>query len=100
MRNIYISNAFSLQMIKDLPANVAVNEISKNEFEEYKKTAVSVVGHQDTAVVLGVEFNRISINLDKGDVLMVGQIVGGRLPEGATSLPEGYAFKFLKIEIN
>lgn len=100
MRNIYISNAFSLQMVKELPANIKISEIAKNEFEEYKKTAVSVVGHADTAVVLGVEFNRVNITLDKGDVLMVGQIVGGRLPEGATTLPEGFSFKFLKVEIN
>lgn len=65
----------------------------------------SVVGHQDTANVLAdmlgvpVSFNRVSMKLEKGDVLYVGQVVGGRLPEGAVELPEGFSIKFLKVEI-
>lgn len=55
----------------------------------------SVVGHADTAAVftalLGreVEFNRESVKLPPGQILLVGQYSGPRLPEGATSLPEG-----------
>lgn len=96
----FISNAFSLQMLKNLPQEIAVSEVEKSEFDAFKETAISAVGHADTAVVLGVEFNRVNITLDKGDVLMVGQIVGGRLPEGATTLPEGFSLKFLKVKIN
>jgi hypothetical protein len=96
--NIYISNAFSLQMLNG-DAMVSVQEISEDEFDEVKSTAKSVVGHEDTANVLGVEFNRESITLNKGDVLYVAQIIGGRLPEGATELPDGFRFKFLKVAI-
>ena len=37
------------------------------------------------------------ITLDKGDELFVAQLQGGRLPEGSTTLPEGFSFKFLKV---
>lgn len=93
----YVGNAFSLQMVSNFPATVKVEECSKDE--ALSPDNVSVVGHQDTANVLGVAFNRVSVKLAKGDVLYVAQIVGGRLPEGCTTLPDGYSFKFLKVTI-
>ena len=33
----------------------------------------------------------------KGDIAFVAQLQGGRLPEGSTTLPEGFSFKFLKV---
>lgn len=96
--NIYISNAFSLQMLNS-DAMISVEEIPEEDFNNVKNIAKSVVGHEDTANVLGVEFNRENITLNKGDILYVAQIVGGRLPEGATELPDGFRFKFLKVAI-
>lgn len=93
----YVGNAFSLQMVSNFPATVKVAECTKKE--ALAADNVSVVGHPDTAAVLGVKFNRVSVKLSKGDVLYVAQIVGGRLPEGCTTLPEGYSFKFLKVTI-
>ena len=78
---------------------ISVEEISEDDFNNVKHNAVSVVGHRDTATILGVEFNRESITLNKGDVLYVAQIIGGRLPEGATTLSDGFKFKFLKVAI-
>lgn len=80
-------------------AVISVEEIPEEDFNNIKNIAKSVVGHEDTANILGVEFNRESITLNKGDVLYVAQIVGGRLPEGATTLPEGFSFKYLKVAI-
>lgn len=82
-------------MIKDFPATVKVEECSKEE--ALAPDNISVVGHQDTANVLGVKFNRANLKLYKKDVLYVAQIVGGRLPEGCTTLPEGFSFKFFKV---
>ena len=84
-------------MVSNYPATVKVVECSKDE--ALSSDNVSVVGHPDTAAVLGVKFNRVSVKLNKGDVLYVAQIVGGRLPEGCTTLPDGYSFKFLKVTI-
>ena len=104
----YIANAFSLQMISDLVKEGGVNisfvEISDlNEIKESE--TISAVGHPDTAAVISsllgkeVPANRISINLEKGDILYVAQIIGGRLPEGCKTLPENFSLKFYKVEI-
>ena len=92
---VYISNAFSLQMIGGSSYDLHVEEVSREDVPFVE--AHSVVGHADTANILGVKFNRESVTLKEGDVLYVAQIVGGRLPEGATTLPEGFKMKFLKV---
>ena len=100
---IYICNAFSGNMV---PENCLIRKtklsleglktiLAKLNEEEIK----SAVGHEDTAKLftnlLGfpVEKNRINVALDECDGALVGQISGGRLPEGCTTLPEG-------IEVN
>ena len=94
--NKYLSNAFSLQMLKG-DCTVKVKEVN---FEEVlNDNPMSCIGHQDTANVLGVPMNRVNISLNKEDILYVAQLQGGRLPEGATTLPEGFSFKFYKIEL-
>jgi hypothetical protein len=64
-----------------------------------KEGVVSAVGHADTAAVLGVPMNRLNVSLEQGDELYVAQLQGGRLPEGATTLPSGFSFKFLKVSV-
>lgn len=93
---MYLLNAFSLQMVQ-YPCTISVEEVS-----ELPPVAdlQSAVGHQDTANVLGVPMNRVNVKLAQGDVCYVAQLVGGRLPEGSTTLPEGFSFKFLKVTIN
>lgn len=96
MARILIGNAFSLQMVAEFPTSVKIEEVTREAIPE---TAHSIVGHQDTANVLGVVMNRESVVLEKGDVLFVAQIQGGRLPEGSTTLPEGFSFKFLRVTL-
>ena len=97
MKKNYLLNAFSLQMLEG-DATVRFTEVSR---EQVFSTGhlVSAIGHADTARVLGVEMNRISVTLKKGDVAFVAQLMGGRLPEGSTTLPEGFTFKFIKVEV-
>jgi hypothetical protein len=87
----YLLNSFSLQMVTGFPVTVKFEEVT-----ELPRGLVSAVGHQDTANVLGVQMNRVSVTLKSGDVFYIAQLQGGRLPEGSTTLPEGYSFKFLK----
>lgn len=101
---IYLGNAFSLQMLDVTVSNtvnivpVGIEEIASSDF-------MSVIGHADTAAVVSnilkreVAPNRVSVRLEKGDVLYVAQVTGGRLPEGATTLPEGFSLAFLKVTI-
>lgn len=91
---MFLTNAFSLQMLEKFPASVKVSEVS-----ELPEGLESAVGHADTAAVLGVPCNRVNVKLGKGDTVFVAQLQGGRLPEGSTTLPEGFTFRFLKVEI-
>lgn len=106
---VFISNAFSLQMmsadephqIKTWPMTIG----SVREFWRDRVPVVSAIGHADTARVvsdmLGVEVpaQRIALKLEPGDMLIVAQIFGGRLPEGATSLPEGFDLRFVGVKV-
>lgn len=90
---MYLLNAFSLQMV-DFPC-----EIKFEEVDQLPEGLTSAVGHQDTANVLGVPLNRCNVHLNQGDVAYVAQLQGGRLPEGSTTLPEGFSFKFIKVTV-
>lgn len=92
MKPIYLLNAFSLQMLSSFPVQITFVEVP-----ELPEGLTSAIGHQDTAKVLGVDCNRIAVTLQRGDVAYVAQLIGGRLPEGCTTLPKGYQFKFIKI---
>lgn len=95
----YLTNAFSLQMLAEFPRHLHVTEIPEYRFTELAKSAYSVVGHADTARILGVEHRRESITVAPGDHILVAQLQGGRLPEGATELPEGFSFRYLFVEV-
>lgn len=103
----YLANAFSLQMLEALPAVIKVREAKEEEIfsvaadgsKNLVNGIVSVIGHEDTARVLGVPFNRISVKFKDGDIIYVAQLQGGRLPEGATTLPEGFKFKYIKVTL-
>jgi len=95
----YISNAFSLQMVRpeDLP-QVRLMAIERPAAYEVG-AATSIVGHADIAAVLGVAMNRASVTLERGDCLWVAQLIGGRLPEGCKTLPEGFRLQWILVEV-
>ena len=101
---MYLLNAFSLNMLVG-NADVAIREVSLDTARNLAKIATSAVGHADTAAVfadvLGVPVpcNRVTVALKEGDVTLVGQYSGPRLPEGATSLPEGATIKWLVVAV-
>jgi len=97
-----LTNAFSLQMLAELNADVTVREITPAEVPEDTESAM---GHADIAAVAGsvlgreIPVVRSSQKLTETDELYVAQFMGGRLPEGATTLPEGFSIKWLKITV-
>ena len=101
----YISNAFSLAMIPD-GGTVRVKKVNLPAIAQRLVNPVSIVGHADTAQVftslLGIDVsaNRQSITLTDKDILYVGQLIGGRLPEGATKLPEGFEIIWMCVRID
>ena len=95
----FLTNAFSIQMLSG-SATVRFEEI---EAKDVPSDVTSAIGHADTAAVLSdllgfpVSMNRMNVALDENTELYVAQLVGGRLPEGATTLPEGFQFKFFRV---
>jgi len=104
----YIANAFSLQMIGKLPATIKVSEVTIHEIKMAITNGITwAIGHADTArvaekalgVPAGTAFQRRNITLETEDVLYVLQVVGGRLPEGCTELPEGVHLEWRKVVV-
>ena len=102
---MYLLNAFSLNMLAG-NADVHVREVSLDTARNLAKVCTSAVGHADTAAVfssvlgVAVPCNRATVALKDGDAALVGQYSGPRLPEGAVSLPEGAAIKWLVVGVN
>ena len=104
---IFLANAFSLQMVQTDQYRLAIKTVSTNEVANrlQNETWVSCVGHTDIAAVAGdmlgmeVQYNRGNISLREGDTMFVAQVIGGRLPEGATKLPNGYTIVWKQVEI-
>lgn len=65
---------------------------------------MSAIGHADTAHLVSVELgvnipaNRINVNLQSDDRVLVAQYNGPRLPEGTTELPDGAKIQFCMVE--
>ena len=101
---MFILNAFSLNMLVG-NADIVVREVTRAVAASLATWCSSAVGHADTAAVfsavLGVPVpcNRATVALKEGDVALVGQYNGPRLPEGATSLPEGATIKWLVVGV-
>lgn len=102
-KQILLGNAFSMQML-DLSKEQQIR-VTPVDPIDVPVEATSVIGHKDMATLVGkllgreTSYNRVSSRLEKGDILYVAQYTGGRLPEGATELPEGATIKFIKVEI-
>lgn len=99
-------NAFSANMIAEFPASVGFTEIGSAVARwELSGELHSAVGHADTAAVFAkvlgipVPCNRETVTLHAGQLAILGQYSGPRLPEGATTLPEGARIKWLLVEV-
>lgn len=104
-----LTNAFSIQMLdtsKKSSHTVSFKETAVDDIKELilKNGVLSAIGHEDTASVLShmlglaIPANRVNIQLNN-DPIIVAQIVGGRLPEGATTLPKGIEIKFFVVNM-
>ena len=111
---IFLANAISGAMLTDLiPEEGLEVRLSKPTTEQVirlindapEDTVESVIGHKDVATVMGnmlgmeVPFNRVSIKLKEGDVLVWAQMDGPRLPEGATTLPPDTKLTWMMLQV-
>jgi len=93
---IYILNAFSLNMIPETGCSMNIRLASDTMVSDARKAVKdgianvkSAIGHPDTARLVDFPCARETVTLQRGDTALVAQYRGPRLPEGATSLPEG-----------
>jgi len=109
---IILANAFSLQMVDTNVLNkVSFMPMSLDDVRDTISVAqadnnfVNAVGHADTMAVLNnmlgtnLTANRINVKLDENTTIIVAQVIGGRLPEGCTTLPEGTQIRFIEVEM-
>ena len=110
----FLTNAFSLNMLNQ-PYNmdIRVSEVSKWTAAQVVRRAdnlVNAIGHADTDGIIRAMLTgpydkplpvgeRLSVSIDVGDTVVVGQYSGPRLPEGATALPEGATIKFMVVQV-
>jgi len=110
MKTLYICNAFSLQMLAFEENMIRVTPVPSpaawlENVEPLFDILHSAVGHADTAAIFSsvlnmeVKENRTSISMSKDIELLVGQYSGPRLPEGATTLPQGATIKWFHVKL-
>lgn len=102
----WITNAFSLNMLGDHDiVDVRIRRLELHDAQPLAAHAVSAVGHDDTAQLLGtllglpVPVNRASLELATGDTLLVGQYRGPRLAPGETRLPDGAHVAWYRLDL-
>lgn len=105
---MYILNAIPGSVIPQDGITLRFERVSEREaakaIRQANRTdagAVSAIGHQDTANIISlllgeeVRMNRVSVpTLKDGDCNLMALYQGARLPEGATTLPEGATMAF------
>lgn len=115
---LYIVNAFSLNMLQNIfNDGKSSHKIKFHLIHPWmleglimgdKINVVNAIGHADTAYLVAKQFEldgiilpeaqRINVNVNDCDNLIVAQYTGPRLPEGCTKLPEGAEIKYYSIE--
>jgi len=106
---LHISNAFSLGMLQGSEVTLKVTEVGTETVKTLLKSQdfQNSIGHQGTADILtslldvNVPMNRASIKLQKGDALIVFQLLT-RLEEGKVLSKEEIEklpFKFFLVEV-
>lgn len=100
---VTLTNAFSINMLNG-NGTVSFEKIPVEEVKSLLAEGfVSAIGHAETAKILegmlgvSVPVNRASVKLN--GPMVVAQYMGPRLPEGATTLPEGAKIEFWKVEL-
>lgn len=111
MSTCYLTNAFSLNMV-DLNNKNSI-EIDEVPYESVAVAlraypVVNAIGHKPTDILVQQDLlrncglcipegNRLSIQFEKNDLMIVAQYVGPRLEEGLTVLPVGATIKYIAV---
>lgn len=85
----YISNAFALSMLTEIPATLRVSELTVEDVRKLlsENEFISAIGHQSTSLILSellqipIPMNRVQIKIGGNDKLIVYQLMQ-RVEEG------------------
>ena len=101
VKNVFVGNVFTFGFLANKNVDIKSREITWAEFDKVLNSGnfINYMGHADVAHMVGLEMNRISISVNKGDVVYLAQYDGPRLPEGCTVLPEGASLVPIKVEV-
>ena len=110
----YLTNAFSINMLKD-DANVSFSKLDISEVATHiDSSTANAIGHADTDTVVRKDLTqncnvspfelhlgqRMTVSVERGDIMIVAQYRGPRLEEGATSLPAGATIEYWLVTID
>jgi len=111
---LYLANTFSINMLPRDYHNYKFLPISPFEAAAIlyvlRDRVTNIIGHADTAALVELvlraqapelelpEPQRLTVQLDFLDEVLVAQYTGPRLPKGATQLPEGARIDFWLVE--
>lgn len=106
MAKVYLTNAFSLNMLSSSESIIKIKEVSKEQAKNILgNDYTNAIGHADLANIiandLGIDItaNRITVTIQPKDTLVVAQYRGPRLAEGTTTLPDGAIIKYYVVEV-
>lgn len=74
-------------------------DLTEEEFDKESKGAISHIGNPILAQILELPYNPGYINLDVGDVALVINLKGGRIPVGTTEFPPNVDVKYTRVEV-
>lgn len=104
MSRTILTNAFSFQMCVGTEGVIRWKRMTPDQVSSIEGIE-SVIGRENVAKVLSndlkkeIKMNRANIELEDGDSLIIAQVIGGKLPEDATELPDGYKITYTKASL-
>ena len=97
----YIINGYSPSMLSEHDVIIIQKELEYEEFQALAYQAKSMIGHQDLARNLKVEYNPGNIIINPDDICLSVFTTGGKLPKRFNTfddIPEGVAIKFVCMQ--
>ena len=95
----FVLNGWGWNMPQPKKGTIKYEDLTENEFNEAVEGAISCIGNPILARILELPYNPSYINLDVGDVALVINLRGGRIPVGTTEFPDDVNVKYTRVEI-
>ena len=95
----FVLNGWGWNMPQPKKGTLTFEDLSEDEFNKETDGAISCSGNPILARLLELPYNPSYISLDVGDVALVINLKGGRIPIGTTEFPEDVSVKYTRVEI-